>query len=87
MGAEIVEDHDVAWLQRRHEELFDIGVEALAVDGPVEQTGRFDAVDAQSGEESGGLPLALRDLVDEALSPWRPAAQAGHIGFGPRFRR
>jgi hypothetical protein len=29
--------------------------------------------------------LALRDLVDEALSPWRPAAQAGHIGLGPGF--
>ena len=34
--AEIVEDHDIAGLQRRDEELFDIGVEALAVDGPVE---------------------------------------------------
>ena len=70
VGAEIVEDHDVAWLQCRHEELFDIGVEALAVDGPVEQAGRVDAVVAQGGEESRGLPLALRDLVDEALSPW-----------------
>jgi hypothetical protein len=85
VGAEIVEDDDVARLQRRHEELFDIGVEALAVDGPVEQAGRVDAVVAQGGEESRGLPLALRDLVDEALSPWRPAAQAGHIGLGPGF--
>src|SRR5271169_2622792 len=74
VGAEIVEDHDVARLQRRHEELFDIGVEALAVDGPVEQAGRIDAVVAQGGEESRGLPLAVRDLVDEPLAPWRPAA-------------
>ena len=29
--------------------------------------------------------VALRDLVDEALSPWRPAAQAGHIGLRPGF--
>ena len=72
MGAEIVEDHDVAWLERRHEELFDIGVEALAVDGRVEQAGRIDAVVAQGGEESRGLPLALRDLVDEPLSPSGP---------------
>jgi hypothetical protein len=82
VGAEIVEDHDVARLQRRREELFDIGVEALAVDGPVEQAGR---VVAQGGKESRGLPLAVRDLVDEALSPWRPAAQAGHIGLRPGF--
>ena len=83
VGAEIVEDHDIARLQRRDQERFDIGVEALAVDGPVEQAGRVDAVVAQGGEESRGLPLALRDLVDQALSPWRPAAQAGQIGLGP----
>jgi hypothetical protein len=85
LGAEIVEDHDVARLQRRHEELFDIGVEALAVDGPVKQAGRFDAVVAQGGEESRGLPFALRDLVDEPLAPWRPATQARHIGLRPGF--
>ena len=68
MGAQIVEDYDVARLPRRHEELFDIGLEALAVNGPVEQAGRFDAVVAQRGEESRGLPLALRDRVDEPLS-------------------
>src|SRR5258707_1408026 len=79
VGAEIVEDHDVARLERRDKELFDIGVEALAVDGPVEQAGRFDAVVAQGGEESRGLPLALRDLVDQALFPWRPSSHAGHI--------
>jgi hypothetical protein len=35
--------------------------------GPVEQAGRVDAVVGQGVEESRGLPLALRDLVDEAL--------------------
>jgi hypothetical protein len=79
--AEIVEDNDVARLQRRREDLFDIGAETLAVDGSVEQAGRVDAVAAQGGEESRGLPLTLRDLVDETLSPWRPAAQAGHVVF------
>ena len=68
VGAQIVEDHDVARFQRRDEELFDIGVEALAVDGPIEQAGRVDAVVAQGGEESCGLPAAVRNLVDEALS-------------------
>ncbi len=42
--AEIVEDHDIAGLERRDEELFDIGAKALAVDGAVEQAGRVDAV-------------------------------------------
>ena len=79
----VVEDHDVARLKRRDEELFDIGAEALAVDGPVEQAGRFDAVIAERSEESRGLPAAMRNFVDEALSLWRPAAQAGHVGLRP----
>jgi hypothetical protein len=53
VGAEVVEDHDVTRLKRRDEELFDIGVEALAIDGPVNQAGRFDAVIAERGEEEG----------------------------------
>jgi hypothetical protein len=85
VGAEIVEDHDVAQLEGGCEELFDIGVEALAVDGPVEQAWRVNAVVAEGREESRGLPLALRDLVDEALSPWRLAAKPGHIGLRPGF--
>ena len=85
VGAEIVEDHDVAWFKGRDEELFDIGAEALAVDGPVEQAGRVDAVVAQGGEEGRGLPAAMRNLVDETLALRRPAAQAGHIGLRPRF--
>ena len=83
VGAEVVQDHDVAWLKGGREELFDIGAEAFAVDRPVEQAGRFDAVVAQRGEEGRGLPPAMRNLVDEALSLRRPAAQAGHVGLRP----
>src|SRR5262249_34387944 len=83
VGAEIVEDHDVAWLQRRREELFDIGVEALAVDRPVEQARGFDAVVTQRGEERRSLPAAVRNLVDEPLAFRRPAPQAGHVGLRP----
>jgi hypothetical protein len=49
VGAQIVEDHDVARLKRRDEELFDIGVEVLAVDGPVEQTERSQRITASLG--------------------------------------
>ena len=68
-----------------NEELFNLGAEAFAVDGPVEQAGRVDAVVAQGGKESRGLPAAMRNLVDEPLAFRRPAAQAGHVGFRPRL--
>ena len=58
VGAEIVEDDDVARLEGRGEELFDIGAEAFAVDGAVEQAGRIDPVIAQGGKKRRGLPAA-----------------------------
>ena len=39
VGAEIVEDDDVARLEGRGEELFDIGAEAFAVNGAVNRQG------------------------------------------------
>jgi hypothetical protein len=76
-GAEIVEDHDVARLQRWHEDLFDIGVEALAVDGPVEQAGRVDAVIAQGGEESRGLPFCPAGPCRRGAGPLAPSRAGG----------
>ena len=49
--AEIIEDHDLAGLEGRDEELFSIGQKALAIDGAVERTRR---VVAQGGDESRG---------------------------------
>jgi hypothetical protein len=83
VGAEIVEDDDVARLEGGREELFDIGAKAFAVNGAVEQAGRIDAVIAQGGKKRRGLPAAMRNLVDEALAFRRPAAQAGHVGLRP----
>jgi hypothetical protein len=39
---EIVENDDVVTLEGENKELLDIGEEALAIDGSVEQAGRFD---------------------------------------------
>ena len=39
VGAEVVEDHDVARLEGRNEDLLDIGVKALAIDRPSNRQG------------------------------------------------
>jgi hypothetical protein len=86
VGAEIVEDDDVARLEGRREDLFAIGAEAFAVDGPVEQAGRVDAVVAQGGEKRRGLPAAMRNLVDEALGLSAPSRAAGSCWSWSRSR-
>ena len=47
MAAEIVHDHDVAWLEVWHEDLLDIGEEALAVDRTIEDARRIEAIMAK----------------------------------------
>src|SRR2546426_11694144 len=44
VAAEIVQNDDVAGTKRGHEDLLDIDPEALAVDRPLEQPRRVDAV-------------------------------------------
>jgi hypothetical protein len=80
---EIVEHDNVARLEGRDEELFDLGKEAFAVDRTFEQAGRVDPVVAQSGEESRRRPMTVRDLVNQPLAARRPAMEPRHIGLGP----
>ena len=86
MGAEIVEDwHDVALASAspRTEELFDIGVEALAVDGPAvetEQGALMRSLRKAARKVAASSPLApAQDLVDEALSPLVSPSRAGEV--------
>ena len=80
---EIVENDDVVALERWDKELLDIGEKPLAIDGSVEQAGRFDPVVTERREEGRSLPMAVRNLVDETLAFRRPAVEAGHVRLGP----
>src|SRR5439155_19031689 len=81
--AEIVHDDDLAGTKRGHEDLLDIGPEALAVDRPLKQPRRVDPIVAQGGQKRRGLPVAVRDLGYQALATRRPSAQRRHVGLGP----
>ena len=80
---EIVHDDDVAWLKRRHEALFDIGEEAAAVDGPVDDAGCRNAVVAERAEEGHGAPAAVRRFGDQPPAPRRAPVAARHVGLRP----
>lgn len=83
VGAEIVHDDNVAGLERWHQQLLDIGTEALAVDRPVDDAGRRDPVVAECREESHRPPMAVRDLSLERDAPSPPAMGTGHVGLRP----
>jgi hypothetical protein len=40
----------------------------------------LDAIEAQSGRECRGLPMAMRDFADQTLAARRPAVKPCHVG-------
>ena len=85
MGAEIVDDDDVARLERGHENFLDVLEEALAIDGSVDQPRCGEPIVTQSGQEGHGLPVAVGRFAGQPLSARRPPAKRRHIGLGPGF--
>jgi hypothetical protein len=83
MAAEIVQDDNVAGPQHRHELLFDVGPEALAVDQSIEDTRRGKPVAAQRPEEGQGTPMAVGSEAAQAFTLGAPATQRRHVGLDP----
>ena len=57
VSAEVVHDHRVAPLQHGHQGVGDVGPEALAVGGSVEQGGGDHPAGAQGGRDGGRPPM------------------------------
>lgn len=83
VGAEIVHHNNVARLEGGRENLLDIEEESLAVDRPVDEPRRFDAIMTQRSQEGHGLPVAIRHFGLDPLSDRRPAPERSHVGLGP----
>ena len=81
--AKVVQDDDVAWFERRHENLFDVFPEAFSVDRAIEHAGRVDAIDAQRRDEGHRRPMPVRNFGVEPPARCAPAAGRRHVGFGP----
>ena len=85
VAAQIVEHDDIAGAKRGDKDLLDIGGEALAVDGPVEDTGSLDPIVPKSADECEGFPVSVRRFGDKPLAATVPAAQRRHVGLDPGF--
>jgi hypothetical protein len=54
---EVVEHDHVAGLERRHQDLLDVGEKRGIVDRPIEDRGRGEPVDAKACDDGVGLPM------------------------------
>jgi hypothetical protein len=83
VAAEIVHDDDVARPKLRNENLLNIGAEAFAVDGTIEQARCGETVAAQGAKERQCPPVAVWREAAHPLAFWPPSAQWGHVGLDP----
>ena len=85
VGPEIVGNDDVAGLQGRHQDLVDVGAEALAIDRAVEDPRCGQPRDPQRGEKRAGLPAPAGGVVVDARATWCPAVPPKQIGGDAGF--
>ena len=78
-----VQNHDVAWLKGRQEDLLNVAEEACTVDRAIKDAGRRDAIIAQRSEECHGFPVPMWHKCLQALALLSPATQWCHVGLGP----
>lgn len=63
---EIVQDDDIARVERRGEDLLDIGQEGRIVDGPIEHRRRVETVGPQRHDHGVGLPVTAGGVIAQA---------------------
>ena len=85
VGPEIVGHDDVAGLQGRHQDLVDVGAEALAIDRAVEDPRCGQPRDPHRGEQRAGLPAPAGGVVVDARAAQCPAVPPKQIGGAAGF--
>ncbi|NOT27785.1 MAG: hypothetical protein HOP16_16990 [Acidobacteria bacterium] len=82
---QIVEHHDVPGLERRDQDLLDVGEKRRIVDRALEHRGRAQALDPYRGDNRVRLPVATRRVIPEPEPAQTPTVAAqqirGHAGF------
>jgi len=85
VGGEVVEDERVALAQLGTEHLLKISRKNLGINGAFDQKGSFNTVMAQGCNESGTLPVTVRDGAETTLAHRAATMMAGHLGVQTGF--
>ena len=81
VALQIVRDHDVAGTQGRYQDMFDVGLEPIAIDRAVKQPRRINPIVTQSGDEGHRVPMPVRHLGPQARPARPPTTQRRHVGL------
>ena len=76
MRGEVVSDDDVAWRERRDEDLLDVGEKTVAVHGAIDDAGRGQPRDAQARDKRARLPSRQRRMIADAIAARAAAISA-----------
>jgi len=85
MAGKVVEDDYIAWLERRGELGFHIGLEDIPVHRSIDDPRRRKTVAPQGGDKGLSTPMPERGSRFEPLPSASPAAQARHLRGCPRL--
>ena len=85
VDGQVVEHHDVAWSQRGHEHLFDVGEEGGIVDRAIEDRRRLQAVPPQRSDHGVRLPVSAGRVIAEPQAAWAAAVAPQQIGRDAGF--
>ena len=85
VGRQIVDDDDIAALERWPQTLLDVGEEVGPGHWPINNKGRDHLLIAKPSYEGDSLPMPLRNIADQSLAARAAAPQPYHIGAGCGF--
>ena len=79
VDGQVVEDDDIAWPERWHQDLFDRGAKTFVVDRAVKHRRRRDRIEAQGGNNGAGFPVTARRVIAEPGPTRAPTVAAQEI--------
>ena len=85
MRGEVVGDDDVAWCERRDEDLLDVGEKTVAVHGAIDDARRGQPRDAQARDKRARLPARQRRMIADALAARTASISTYEIGRNAGF--
>jgi len=80
VGREVVENDDIARLERGREDLFDIGDKRRIIHRPIEDRRCHETMQAQGGDDRVGLPVTARRVIAQSRPAWTPPVATQQIG-------